>query len=218
MTTKRRAAFVAVLRRHPEHALRLARLGGVGIEAEASDDRWREVDGRFADPSGSSEWFQAGLALAAFDPGGEALQCLILEPLFAKEPRRPIIWYSLRIGLFARHRVGTPVLVLVPNPAVEQWVRGEFENDTKMLPNLIGRDAMPAIVDEAEAAGDPGWATLSAAMHAQGPHAVATARAALRAAASLPDDRRREYAELIWLGLIRADKDQVRDEMPSPRT
>jgi hypothetical protein len=68
-------------------------------------------------------------------------------------------------------------------------------------PPVLGRAAVPIVMDPAEAARRPELAVLSAMAHGEGEHGAAIAAAVLPAVAGLGDDRARFYGDLVLTSL-----------------
>lgn len=77
-------AFVAVLQRHLDCALKLARIAGVPFDSPL--EHWSVVSGEFGDPGNLGRVYLADLALAATGPDGKVVETLILEPQLNPDP------------------------------------------------------------------------------------------------------------------------------------
>ncbi len=206
-------AFVAVLRQ-PECVFELARHVGVPLAAAA---RWYEVDAEFPDPAGKGRLFHADLALvasAARERGGQALAGLILEPQLGIDPGKgtswPIYWVSLR----TRHECKVWTIVVSPADAVVRWASDRLFLGEPQIIHVVGRDHVQPVLELDRALANPAWAALTAALHARGPHAEASAETLFQACATLPADARRCYLRLVCAGLEQDVMNAIKPSMP----
>ncbi len=193
-------AFVAVLRQ-PECALELARQVGVPDHPTFA---WHDVDGEFPDPAGKGRLFHADLALVAFssaERGGEALAGLIFEPQLRIDPGKDISWPVYWVTLRTRHVCPVWLIVVSPVDTVVQWAATQRFRGEPQVPHVIGRAHVQPVLDVDRALANPAWAALTAALHARGPHARASAETLIQACASLPAEPRQCYLRLVFAGL-----------------
>ncbi|MFV8753994.1 hypothetical protein ACNOYE_25905 [Nannocystaceae bacterium ST9] len=200
--------------RRRECALELARLVGAPEHASVL---WHDVDGEFPDPAGKGRLFHADLAMVAFAEGeraSEALAGLLLEPQLAVDPSRGIAWPIYWVTLRTRHECPVAMIVVSPLRRVVEWARDElFEGEPRVL-HAIGRDQVEPVLDLERALANPAWAAFTAALHARGPHARASAEILIRACASLPAEDRRCYLGLLYAGMRKRTMNTIQASIP----
>ena len=190
-----------------------------GWPTRAGDDK-HETTG-----PGDREWLADGpasiplglwplVASAARERGGQALAGLIVEPQLGIDPGKgtswPIYWVSLR----TRHECKVWTIVVSPADAVVRWASDRLFLGEPQIIHVVGRDHVQPVLELDRALANPAWAALTAALHARGPHAEASAETLFQACATLPADARRCYLRLVCAGLEQDVMNAIKPSMP----
>lgn len=134
---------------------------------------------------------------------------IVVETQLGRDPDKRWVWPLYAISLRRRLKCAACVLVLAPASGVAAFAAAPIQLGpcgSIFRAVVVGPDRIPVVTDETEATRAPEIALLSVFAHGEGPHAERIARAALAAAAHLPDDRALLYSDLVFLAVGEATR------------
>jgi hypothetical protein len=159
---------------------------------------------------------RADVVLLCLGEGGQPVYGLIVEVQLAPDPDKPFRWPAYAAVLRDRRRCPVDVLVVCVDHALAAALAAPIRlgrGPSLFQPLVIGPDAVPLVVDPAQATREPELAVLSALAHREGEAGADAAFAALAAAAGLDDRRRGMYADLVWGALNEATRQAIEARM-----
>jgi hypothetical protein len=143
--------------------------------------------------------YRADVVVLLLD-GDVPIWVLVVEVQLGIDPRKRYSWPEYTTGSRAKHRCPVGLLVVAPDPDIAAWCAEPIETGIPgfvLHPPVLGREAVPAVTDPAEAARRPELAVLSAMAHGESERAAAIAAAVLPAIGALDDERARFYGDLV---------------------
>jgi hypothetical protein len=148
---------------------------------------------------------------------GKPVLAIVVEVQLSKKEEKHLSWPLYVIGLRARLKCPSCVLVVTPTEAVARWCREPIEigPGNVFVPLVIGPASVPFIDDVAAAERDPELAVLSCIAHGSEARAEVLGRAALLAMLRLSDERQVLYFDLVFAALSEAAKAVLEDLMTS---
>ena len=132
--------------------------------------------------------------------GATPAAALVVEVQLTPDKSKRWTWPVYLASLRARLHCGVTLVVVTPNEAIARWAAQPLDlghPGFSLTPLVLGPATVPIVREEQHALANPELAFLSVLVHGQGPEALAVAKAALVAAASLDEDRATLYADLI---------------------
>jgi hypothetical protein len=150
--------------------------------------------------------YRADVVVLLLD-GDVPIWVLIVEVQLGIDLRKRYSWPEYTMGSRAAHRCPVGLLVVAPDPAVAAWCAEPIETGIPgfiLRPPVLGREAVPIVMDPAEAARRPELAVLSAMAHGETEQGAAIAAAVLPAIQGLDDERARFYGDLVLNSLNEA--------------
>jgi hypothetical protein len=141
---------------------------------------------------------------------------IVVETQLARKPEKRFTWPLYAAALHARLRCPTALVVIAPDDAVARWAAkpiATLQLGSVFLPIVIDRARIPVLTSPSEAARAPELAVLSALAHGGEHRGIDVARVALGAAASLDEDKRALYTDLVLYALSAAARGTLELEM-----
>lgn len=141
---------------------------------------------------------------------------IVVETQLARKPEKRFTWPLYAAALHARLRCATALVVIAPDDAVARWAAepiATLQLGSAFAPIVIDRARIPVLTSPAEAARAPELAVLSALAHGREECGIDIARAALATAASLDDNQRTLYTDLVLYALSAAARGILELEM-----
>jgi hypothetical protein len=156
--------------------------------------------------------YHADLVVLLLD--GVPVYGIVVEVQLSRKPRKKFAWPVYASSLRARLELPVSVLVVAPDEAVARWAAQPIDlgGGNVFRPLVLGRSAVPQIVDQAQARADPELAVLSAMAHGHDDDpskAAQIAFAAQLASLGLDDERGRMYVDLILSSLSDAARREL---------
>lgn len=144
--------------------------------------------------------YRADLVLSLSN--GESTFGLIVEVQLSRDDSKRFVWPAYVANLRARSRCPVCLLVVCADSAVANWTAKPVLVGCKNIftPRVLDPDAVPWVVDEADAANAPELAVLSALAHGHDPDASKVAQIAAIAqgvSMRLDEDRSQLYFDLV---------------------
>jgi hypothetical protein len=159
--------------------------------------------------------YRADVVVLLLD-GDVPRRVLIVEVQLGIDDDKRFTWTEYTMGARAKHRCPVGLLVVAPDPDVAAWCAEPIETGIAgfvLRPPVLGREAVPAVTDPAEAARRPELAVLSAMAHGQSELGAAIAAAVLPAIGELDDERARFYGDLVLNSLTAAGRKALEEMM-----
>jgi hypothetical protein len=204
--------LVALLRERPFVVLDLLR-SAHGIElAPVSLLQLDDADLTDLDPAER----RADLVLLCLGDDRRPVYGLIVEVQLGNDPDKPFRWPAYATSLRDRRRCPVDVLVVCVDEALARSLAVPIRlgrGPSVFQPLVIGPDAVPLVVDPAQATRDPELAVLSALAHHASEAGPDAAFAAVTAALGLDERRRGVYFDLVWATLNEAARRAIEARM-----
>ena len=148
--------------------------------------------------------YRADLVVQLFD--GESVCGIIVEVQLSESERKRFAWPAYVVNLRARLECPVHLLIVTADDAVARWASRPVDlgGGNWYRPHVLGPSAIPEVLDEDVAWGNPELAVLSAMAHGRDTNprrGAQIARVAQRASESLDEDRARMYGDLIFNSL-----------------
>lgn len=145
---------------------------------------------------------------------------IIVEVQLSRDDRKRFVWPAYVANLRARSRCPVCLLVVCADSAVANWAAKPVHLGCKNIfaPRVLDPDAVPWVVDEADAAKAPELAVLSALAHGYDPDATKAAQIAAVAqgvSMRLDEDRSQLYFDLVLNSVSEAARKVLLKSMPS---
>jgi hypothetical protein len=204
-------AFVLLFRNRPELAPELLRDAlGVTLPAYA-EARVEAADLSDVNPAE----YRADLVVLLV--AGKPVLAIVVEVQLQPDARKRFTWPVYIAGLRARFECEACVLVVTPSEAVANWARTPIEMGpgSRVVPFVIGPQAVPVVRDIEAAKRDPELAVLSAMAHGKDETGPQVALAALAAARGLDGERGLLYSDLVMASLSGATRTAMEELMAS---
>lgn len=139
--------------------------------------------------------------------GSDDEHIVIIEAQRARDPDKRASWPYYLAYLHAKYRCPVTLLVTCHDPTVARWARTPIDigppahTSMRVHPLVLGPDNVPAITDPAQAAGDIGYAVLSALLHATSDRAPGILEALADALGTVETTEAKHLAETTDAGL-----------------
>jgi hypothetical protein len=159
--------------------------------------------------------YRADVVVLLLD-GTTPSRVLIVEVQLGIAPKKRLSWPAYTMGARAKHGCPVGLLVVAPDPSVAAWCAEPIETGIPgfvLRPPVLGREAVPVVIDPVEAARRPELGVLSAMAHGQGEQGAAIGAAVLPAVARLEDERARFYGDLVLTSLNEAARKALEAQM-----
>jgi hypothetical protein len=146
---------------------------------------------------------------------GKPVLAIVVEVQLSQKNEKRLSWPLYVVGLRARLKCPSCVLVVTPTEGVARWCREPIEigPGNVFVPLVIGPASVPFIDDVDVAERDPELAVLSCIAHGNEAHAEVLGRAALLATLRLSDERQVLYSDLVFAALSEAARAALEDLM-----
>lgn len=135
---------------------------------------------------------------------GAPVMGIVVEMQLTPDAEKRYTWPLYTAALHARLRCPVALLVIAPDDAVARWAEAPIATlqlGSAFVPLVLGRARIPVVMSAAEASRAPELAVLSAMAHGHESAGLDIGRVAARAAASLDDQRRTSYTDLVLTAL-----------------
>ena len=149
---------------------------------------------------------------------GVPVLAIVLEVQLGRKSRKRFTWPAYLAALRARFECPTVLLVVTANAAIARWCAQPIDLGHPgwvLRPLVLGPDDVPVVRDPQRAARSPELAVLSVIAHGKAEHGTEIARAVLRAALRLDDERSRLYSDLALSSLDAAKRRALEKMMNS---
>jgi hypothetical protein len=139
--------------------------------------------------------------------GDKPVRVIVVEVQLKRDDDKRFTWPAYLTVSRDQHRCPTDLLVVAPHPAIAAWCAEPIALGVPgfvLCPPVLGREAVPVVIDRAEAARRPELAVLSAMAHGATEHGAAIASAVLPVIEAMGDELARFYGDLVYNSLNEA--------------
>lgn len=161
-------------------------------------------DGARLAPCDVTEWgareLRADTVFVLPGDNGTTELAVVVEVQFGRDESKTWSWPAYLVNVRARLKCPTMLVVVSPDRAIAKWCRKPIETGHPRLvlePVVVGPDAVPPVVDPAEAARQPSLAVLSCLAYSDTDGVDPVLRATLEALNTIDRDDARRYHDVL---------------------